>query len=49
MKYGLTNDGLTFGAAVELSGSYAIEHGLPLISDYTREAKEPTKANMGKS
>ncbi|MCR5335025.1 MAG: putative hydroxymethylpyrimidine transporter CytX [Synergistes sp.] len=36
-------DGLTFGAAVELSVAMPLSW-LPLISDYTREAKEPVKA-----
>lgn len=36
-------DGLTFGAAVELAVAMPLSW-LPLISDYTREAKEPVKA-----
>lgn len=39
----VANDGLTFGAAVELAVAMPLSW-LPLISDYTREAKEPTKA-----
>lgn len=35
--------GMTFGAAVELSVAMPLSW-LPLISDYTREAKEPKKA-----
>ena len=35
--------GMTFGAAVELSVAMPLSW-LPLISDYTREAKHPTKA-----
>lgn len=37
------NDSMTFGAAVELSVAMPLSW-LPLISDYTREAKEPVKA-----
>ena len=37
------SDGLTFGAAVELSVAMPLSW-LPLISDYTREAEKPTKA-----
>ncbi len=37
------SDGLSFGAAVELSVAMPLSW-LPLISDYTREAKEPVKA-----
>ena len=37
------DDGMTFGAAVELSVAMPLSW-LPLISDYTREAKEPVKA-----
>ncbi|MCD8021222.1 MAG: putative hydroxymethylpyrimidine transporter CytX [Clostridiales bacterium] len=41
---GIVDDGsLTFGAAVELSVAMPLSW-LPLISDYTREAKEPVKA-----
>lgn len=36
-------EGMTFGAAVELSVAMPLSW-LPLISDYTREAKKPTKA-----
>ncbi|MCR5273118.1 MAG: putative hydroxymethylpyrimidine transporter CytX [Lachnospiraceae bacterium] len=39
----LTSDELSFGAAVELSVAMPLSW-LPLISDYTREAKEPVKA-----
>lgn len=37
------NNSMTFGAAVELSVAMPLSW-LPLISDYTREAKEPVKA-----
>ena len=37
------DDSMTFGAAVELSVAMPLSC-LPLISDYTREAKEPVKA-----
>lgn len=37
------DDSMTFGAAVELSVAMPLSW-LPLISDYTREAKEPIKA-----
>lgn len=37
------SEGMTFGAAVELSVAMPLSW-LPLISDYTREAKEPVKA-----
>ena len=37
------DESMTFGAAVELSVSMPLSW-LPLISDYTREAKEPVKA-----
>ena len=37
------DDSLTFGAAVELSVAMPLSW-LPLISDYTRDAKEPVKA-----
>lgn len=40
---GITDDSLTFGAAVELSVAMPLSW-LPLISDYTREAKQPVKA-----
>jgi len=40
---GMAGDGMTFGAAVELSVAMPLSW-LPLISDYTREAKEPEKA-----
>lgn len=39
----LSDDTMTFGAAVELSVAMPLSW-LPLISDYTREAKEPAKA-----
>ncbi len=39
----ISSDGLTFGAAVELAVAMPLSW-LPLISDYTREAKEPRKA-----
>ena len=39
----VTEEGLSFGAAVELSVAMPLSW-LPLISDYTREAKEPVKA-----
>lgn len=38
-------EGMTFGAAVELSVAMPLSW-LPLISDYTREAKDPTKATI---
>lgn len=37
------SDGMSFGAAVELSVAMPLSW-LPLISDYTREAKQPVKA-----
>ena len=37
------SEGMTFGAAVELSVAMPLSW-LPLISDYTREAKKPVKA-----
>ena len=37
------DDGMSFGAAVELAVAMPLSW-LPLISDYTREAKEPVKA-----
>ncbi|MEA5058481.1 MAG: putative hydroxymethylpyrimidine transporter CytX [Candidatus Pelethousia sp.] len=40
---GIAGDGLTFGAAVELSAAMPLSW-LPLISDYTRNAKHPGKA-----
>ncbi len=40
---GITDAGMTFGAAVELSVAMPLSW-LPLISDYTREAKHPGKA-----
>lgn len=40
---GIAGDGMTFGAAVELSVAMPLSW-LPLISDYTREAKEPERA-----
>ncbi len=39
----ITVKGMTFGAAVELSVAMPLSW-LPLISDYTREAKKPVKA-----
>lgn len=39
------SDAMTFGAAVELSVAMPLSW-LPLISDYTREAKEPFKATL---
>lgn len=39
----LDSEGMTFGAAVELSVAMPLSW-LPLISDYTREAKSPVKA-----
>ncbi len=39
------DDSLSFGAAVELSVAMPLSW-LPLISDYTREAKEPQKATL---
>lgn len=39
----IADDGLTFGAAVELSVAMPLSW-LPLISDYTREAEKPVKA-----
>lgn len=39
----ITGEGMTFGAAVELSVAMPLSW-LPLISDYTREAKKPVKA-----
>lgn len=40
---GISDDTMTFGAAVELSVAMPLSW-LPLISDYTREAKHPVKA-----
>ena len=42
--HSLSDDGMSFGAAVELSVAMPLSW-LPLISDYTREAKEPVKAS----
>lgn len=39
----ITGEGMSFGAAVELSVAMPLSW-LPLISDYTREAKQPVKA-----
>ena len=39
----IIGEGMTFGAAVELSVAMPLSW-LPLISDYTREAKKPVKA-----
>ena len=41
--HNITGEGMTFGAAVELSVAMPLSW-LPLISDYTREAKKPVKA-----
>ena len=41
-----SDDSMTFGAAVELAVAMPLSW-LPLISDYTREAKEPVKATAG--
>lgn len=40
---GIADDGITFGAAVELSVAMPLSW-LPLISDYTRNAKQPVRA-----
>ena len=40
----ISDEGMTFGAAVEISVAMPLSW-LPLISDYTREAKEPVKAS----
>lgn len=40
---GIVSDSITFGAAVELSVAMPLSW-LPLISDYTRNAKQPVKA-----
>lgn len=40
-----TKEALSFGAAVELSVAMPLSW-IPLISDYTREAKEPKKASL---
>ena len=40
---GVADDGLTFGAAVELAVAMPLSW-LPLISDYTRDAEKPTQA-----
>jgi len=40
---GVAGEGMTFGAAVELSVAMPLSW-LPLISDYTREARKPVKA-----
>lgn len=40
---GVSDEGITFGAALELSVAMPLSW-LPLISDYTRNAKEPVKA-----
>lgn len=39
----ISSDGMTFGAAVELSVAMPLSW-LPLISDYTRDAEKPVKA-----
>ncbi len=41
----ISTDGMTFGAAVELSVAMPLSW-LPLISDYTREAEKPVKASL---
>ena len=41
--WNISDEGMTFGAAVELSVAMPLSW-LPLISDYTREAKNPVKA-----
>lgn len=41
--HNVAGEGMTFGAAVELSVAMPLSW-LPLISDYTREAKKPLKA-----
>ena len=41
----VSGDSLSFGAAVELAVAMPLSW-LPLISDYTREAKEPVKATL---
>ena len=41
--WNIGGEGMTFGAAVELSVAMPLSW-LPLISDYTREAKKPVKA-----
>ncbi len=42
---GISDEGMTFGAGVELSVAMPLSW-LPLISDYTREAREPAKATF---
>ena len=42
--HNISGDGMSFGAAVELSVAMPLSW-LPLISDYTREAKQPVKAS----
>lgn len=42
--HGISEGGMSFGAAVELSVAMPLSW-LPLISDYTREAKKPVKAS----
>lgn len=44
----VSDDGMTFGAAVELSVAMPLSW-LPLISDYTRSAKRPFVASMASS
>ncbi len=41
--HAIGEEAMTFGAAVELAVAMPLSW-LPLISDYTREAKEPVKA-----
>lgn len=43
----ISGEGMTFGAAVELSVAMPLSW-LPVISDYTREAEKPVKATGGK-
>lgn len=42
-SHSISGDGITFGSAVELSAAMPLSW-LPLISDYTREARKPVKA-----
>lgn len=44
----LSSDSLSFGAAVELAVAMPLSW-LPLISDYTRDAKEPVQASLTSS
>lgn len=45
VSMGISEESMSFGAAVELSVAMPLSW-LPLISDYTREAKEPVKATL---